>query len=251
MAAEIFDGLILREETYSETGKRLIVLAKGIGKITLTARGAKSAKSPLAAPTQLFSYSSFSAYRNRNFYNAVAGDLIESFYDIRIDFEKMSYASVISEITEKSIPEGIESDEILHLVLITFAVLSGTDFPPRLASVIFQIKLLGLLGFMAESGKCAVCGKNLDQEKKFFSSRAGGVICGGCSPKINGGMPLIEGTAKAIDFVLSNNGKKMFAFNVSEEVLKQLETVMWVYIRNHISPSLNSVNFIKKLNFNM
>ena len=78
MAEEKFDGIVLKEAALGETGKRLIVLAKDLGKITVSAKGAKSAKSRLNAPAQLFSYSSFTAYKNRNFYNASQGEIIES-----------------------------------------------------------------------------------------------------------------------------------------------------------------------------
>ena len=90
MAEEKFDGVVLRETPLGETGKRLVVLAKDLGKITVSAKGAKSAKSHLSAPSQLFSYSSFTAYKNRNFYNASQAEIIESFYALRSDMEKFA-----------------------------------------------------------------------------------------------------------------------------------------------------------------
>ena len=54
MAEETFDGVVLRETPLGETGKRLVVLAKDLGKITVSAKGAKSAKSRLSAPSQMF-----------------------------------------------------------------------------------------------------------------------------------------------------------------------------------------------------
>ncbi|MCJ7855873.1 DNA repair protein RecO [Lachnospiraceae bacterium NSJ-143] len=247
MAEEKFDGIVLKEAALGETGKRLIVLAKDLGKITVSAKGAKSAKSRLNAPAQLFSYSSFTAYKNRNFYNASQGEIIESFYALRSDMEKFAYGSFICELTEKSVPEEMESNDVLHLLLMTFAVLSSTDFSPRLAAVIYEIKLLDTLGLLSGGESCSMCGADT-QGQSFFNARMGGIICRDCSAKAAGSYPIFEGTRKAIEFVVKNSGKRIFAFSLSGEVLKQLEKVMEIYVRTHLCHDIKSLEFLKTMN---
>ena len=245
MAEEKFDGIILKEEPLGENGKRLVILSKDMGKITASAKGAKSAKSRLSAPTQLFSYSSFSGYKNRNFYNINQGEIIESFYAVRSDMEKFAYGSFICELTEKAVPEEMENNDVLHLLLITFAVISQTDFSPRLASVIFEIKLLDILGLIAGGEECAQCSKQLGSEQSFFNARYGGIICKECAKTSAGSYPVMEGVRKAISHVIRNSGKKIFGFTLADEVLKELENVMEIYVRTHLSYEIKSLEFIK------
>lgn len=248
MAEEKFDGIVLKETPLGENGKRLVILAKDLGKITASAKGAKSAKSRLSAPTQLFSYSSFAAYKNRNFYNISQGEILESFYAIRSDMEKFAYGSFICELTEKSVPDEMENNEILHLMLITFAVLASTDFSPRLAAVIFEIKLLDILGLISGGDTCAVCGRSIDGEQSFFNARFGGIACKECAAKAGGSYPVMEGVRKAVAYVVRNSGKRIFGFGLSDEVLKQLESVMEIYVRTHLSYDIKSLEFLKSLN---
>ena len=245
MAEETFDGVVLRETPLGETGKRLVVLAKDLGKITVSAKGAKSAKSRLSAPSQLFSYSSFTAYKNRNFYNAAQAEIIESFYALRSDMEKFAYGSFICELTEKSVPDEMENNSVLHLLLITFAVMASTSFSPRLASVIFQIKLLGILGLISGGNNCAICSKNIENEESFFSVKGGGIICKDCLKNSGGGYPITNGARKAISHVLNNEGKGIFRFSLSDSVLREVETFIEIYVRTHLYSEIKSLEFLK------
>ena len=46
-------GIVIGEAQRGESSKQITVLAKGVGKVRLSARGAKNAKSHLLAGTQL------------------------------------------------------------------------------------------------------------------------------------------------------------------------------------------------------
>ncbi len=243
MAEEKIEGIVLKETAMGEKDKRLVVLAKDIGKITVSAKGAKSAKSKLSAPAQLFSYSSFVVYKNRNFYNAYQGDIIEAFYAIRQDIEKFAYASFICELTEKAIPDEMESNDVLRITLITFAVLAQTNFEPRLAAIIFEIKLLDILGLISGGENCSDCGNKI--ENGFFNARMGGVICQNCAAKKPGSYPLLEGARMAIDYVIKNDGKNIFGFRLSAEVLEQLEKFITIYVREHLCGDIKSLKFLK------
>ena len=54
------NGIVIKETDAGETGKRIVVLTREHGKMLLSARGSKNAKSGIMAATQLFSYCEFS-----------------------------------------------------------------------------------------------------------------------------------------------------------------------------------------------
>lgn len=243
MSVEKFDGVILKEADSGETGKRLTVFAKGIGKITVSAKGAKSAKSRFSAPSQLFCYSAFSAYKNRNFYNAITAEVIESFYEIRTDIKKLAYACFITELVEKNLLEGQIADELLRLFLITLAVMSKTDYDERLAALVFETKFLNLSGYFAQADKCTECGAEIEDEG-FLNAEKGGILCHDCGV-LYGGEKLLIGTMRAFEYILLNKDKKMFSFGVSEEVLVQMEKFLEKMIREYMIMPENSFEFIK------
>ena len=54
MAEEKFDGVVLRETPLGETGKRLVVLAKDLGKITVSAKAPKAPKATFRHQASFF-----------------------------------------------------------------------------------------------------------------------------------------------------------------------------------------------------
>ena len=75
----------------------------------------------------------------------------------------------------------------------------------------------------------------------------GGVVCEKCGTKTKGSYPIGEGVRKAVAYVIKNEGKRIFGFGLSEEVLKQLEGIMELYVKVHLGIELKSLEFLKSL----
>ena len=81
------NGIVIKEMTAGETGKRILVITREHGKMLLSARGAKKITSKTMAGTQLFSYCEFTLFEGKGFYSVTQADVIESFYGISEDIE--------------------------------------------------------------------------------------------------------------------------------------------------------------------
>lgn len=237
-----FRGMVIAESQKGESSKRILVLAKGIGKVALTARGAKNTKSKLLAGTQLFSYCDFLAFEGKGFYSLTQVDLMETFYGIRMDMDKLAEAVYLAELVEKTCPEGMEQDETLRLLLYALAVLEKTKVPPRLISRIFEVKYLQISGVLSEDG-CMVCGNG--EDPLFFQEREGLFLC---QEHCHGGeLPLLPGVQKAISFITQREGKQIFAFTLSPQALAQLDGILQRYLDVHMGIRLKSREFSKEL----
>ena len=104
------NGIVIKEMTAGETGKRILVITREHGKMLLSARGSKNAKSGIMAATQLFSYCEFTVFEGKGFYSVTQADVIESFYGIRNDFERLAYGAYILELTERTSFEEMEDN---------------------------------------------------------------------------------------------------------------------------------------------
>ena len=72
-------------------------------------------------------------------------------------------------------------------------------------------------------------------------------MCEKCGTKTKGSYPIGEGVRKAIIHVINNEGKRIFGFGLSDEVLKQLESIMELYVKVHLGIELKSLEFLKSL----
>ena len=53
MGTEKLRGIVLREQAKGESNKQIVLLAQGVGRVLLSARGARRAKSKLLAATAM------------------------------------------------------------------------------------------------------------------------------------------------------------------------------------------------------
>ena len=92
MGTEKLSGIVIREQVKGESNKQIVLLAKGVGRVVLSARGARKANSRLLAATQLFCYADFVVHEGNGFTSINQAELQKSFYDLRTDIDKFSEA---------------------------------------------------------------------------------------------------------------------------------------------------------------
>ena len=238
MGTEKLSGIVIREQVKGESNKQIVVLAKGLGRVILSARGARKANSRLLAATQLFCYADFVVYEGKGFYSVNQAELQKSFYDLRTDIDKFSEAMYLTELVDSSCPAGMEQDEVLELLYYAFSVMEKGTLPPKLISRIFELKLLQINGLFAPE-ECYVCGES--EGDIYFDGRLGAFFCE--NHRTGNSIFVYDAVRKAFAHVLSKDGKAVFGFNLSDEALEQLSVIMKSYIDVHMDVRLKSRAF--------
>jgi len=244
MSIEKLKGIVLKEYQSGESSKKIVVLTGEKGKINMTVKGGKNTKSKHLAATQMFCYSEFVVYEGPGFYSVTSTEVIESFYSLRNDINKLSYSAYIMELLEKTVFEGMHSEDVLKLCLKTLWVIAKTDIDILLAVSIFEIKYLQMTGFLDEGDKCSHCGNPVEGEA-FFSTSDGGIICSNCKNNVGRFFTLLNGTYSVIKYVLKCDNSKLFSFKVSNEVRCQLRLILEDYIAEHIGQNFYTLEFAK------
>ena len=239
MGTEKLSGIVIREQVKGESNKQIVVLAKGLGRVILSARGARKANSRLLAATQLFCYADFVVYEGKGFYSINQAELQKSFYDLRTDIDKFSEAMYLTELVDRSCPAGMEQDEVLELLYYAFSVMEKGTLPPKLISRIFELKLLQINGLFAPE-ECHICGKS--EGDIYFDDRLGAFFCE--EHRTGNSIFVYDAVRKAFAHVLSKDGKAVFGFNLSDEALEQLSVIMKSYMDVHMDVRLKSRDFL-------
>ncbi len=173
------EGIILREARYGETGKILTVFTKELGKINIMVKGVYKPKSRLIANTQMFSLNSFTLKKGKNFYYIVDADLIESFYKIREDIEKIVFGYYVLELVDKSMAGEMPSGKVYELLKKGLYVLSQWERDFFKFIIAFEIKYISFLGYRPNLETCVNCGCKTSH-KNNFSIEYGGIVCENC-----------------------------------------------------------------------
>ena len=227
-------GIIISEHNMSDYDKMVTLLTPN-GKIGCAAKGARRPKSTLMAATQFLCFGDYLVYQGASSYNINSCEVIEVFYNLRTDLEKLTYASYITKIINDVTDENQNTYKILQLFLNTIYMISESDKNLDLIASTFRIKLMCLLGFMPEVNKCVNCGKSEKETTvNHFSFKDSGLKCEECRRTDKGAMQISQSTATAIKYIVMAPPKKLFSFNLSEENIKELEIVSKIYLEDKL-----------------
>ena len=171
-------------------------------------------------------------YKGQEHYTINSSDTIEMFYNIRIDLDKLKYATHITKIIQDVTTENENTYKILQLYLNTLYMLSETDKNMDFILSIFKIKLLCFLGFKPHIEKCVNCGST--DNLTHFSIKYNGCLCDECYIMDKGAIKISESTATALKYIVMAPAKKLFAFDLKNESLKELELISKVYLNEKL-----------------
>lgn len=219
-------GIVIAEHNMGDFDKMLTILTPGMGKISCAAKGARRPKSSLLAGSQLLCFGEYILYKGASTYNVNSCDIIEVFYNIRTDLDKLKYVAHITKILSDVTTENQNTYKILQLYLNTLYVISETEKDKDLALSIFKIKLMCLLGFTPKIDRCVNCNT---QAISFFSLKDSGIKCINCGKQDTSCIEISEATALALKYIVLSPAKKLFSFNVTEKSIKELEIIAKLY----------------------
>jgi DNA repair protein RecO (recombination protein O) len=227
-------GIVLKERESGESDKQLTLFLKERGKINVTARGARNPKSKYMAGAQLFTYSDFVLFEKGRVLSVTQADVIESFYELRLDYSRLCAAACMAELCDKAVLGDSPSDEVLRLLLLSLKRLSkGHD--PLVAQRAFEFKFYQLSGMEPCARICSCCGGPLGEGLAFGPD---GALCSSCSKK---GTPLSQSALKAIQHILSQDLPKIFQFQLDPSSLDQLKNASVLFMRFNLDVSLKSL----------
>ena len=224
-------GIIISESNMNDFDKMVTILTPN-GKIGCAAKGARRPKSLLMAGTQFLCFGEYLIYQGNSSYSMNSCDIIEIFYNILIDLDKLKYATYITKIINDVTDENQNTYKILQLYLNTLYMISEEEKNIDFVLSVFKLRLACLLGFMPEIKKCKTC--KLDENLNYFSLKENGFKCLNCGKIDKSAIQISESTKIAIQYIVLSDAKKIFSFNMSKENLKELELISKLYLNNKL-----------------
>lgn len=181
MAFETLTGIVLRYTDYRENDRILTVLTRESGLVSLTARGVrkKSTSSP-GSVLDVYCYGEFVVYERNNMLNVSSSTLIEAFYPLREDYDRLLAAAQTVRLSEK-LASNRPNDELFSLLYHCLSFLAFGSADPKDLVLCFLAKLLALSGYEPVLTRCVNCSAPVTNEKSIaFSNRLGGSLCVDC-----------------------------------------------------------------------
>ncbi len=241
----VVTGIVLYTTLVKEYDKRLVVLTKERGKITMFANGARRPNSNLRAASQSFVMGKFTIIPGRDSYNLIKVEVDEYFKEIPMDMEKMCYASYMCEIMSYYTREGDFCINNLNLLYFALKALVKDEMPNSLIKLAYELRLMHIEGQGLHSFGCVKC--QAKDNLTFFDAKAGGLLCGNCGKKYAISRKVSETLVYTLQYVLSVPVNKLFGFMLSDEILEELLAVTESFRDEYIDKKFKSLEILYSL----
>ena len=205
-------GMVLSVMPIGDYDKRVVLLTRERGKLTMFARGARRPNSVLMAATNPFVFGSFTVYEGRTSYSLVSADIREYFIELANEQPGVYYGFYFLEFADYYGREGTDEAQMLNLLYVSLKALLSHKFENRLVRRIFEIKALTVNGEYA--------------------------------PEVQNMSPSALYTCQ---YVASAPMDKLFTFTLKPEVLRELERLMDQYLPKVIDRKFKSLSILKML----
>lgn len=180
-------AIILHGRKYSDTSKILHAYTKEHGKISLIAKGVRSAKNTMGSAIEALRCSSITWYRypNKDLHLLKSAEIAIPLHHITSDYETLMSAMGIVEIL--SITQEIEEANpgIFEIAMKALIALNNKQCPksPYIITLLFLLQLTHIMGFGMHIRSCPITGEIIDLQNDEipFSLVHGGCVSTGVS----------------------------------------------------------------------
>ncbi|MDO4619972.1 MAG: DNA repair protein RecO [Lachnospiraceae bacterium] len=143
-------GVVLQAQPVGEYDRRLVILTRERGKITVFAHGARRPKSTLISATAPFVFAVFTMYEGRDAYTLVSADVKEYFTGLSGKMPGVLYGFYFLELASYYTREGLEAGGIVNLLYVTCLALLREQMPIPMIRAVCELRML------AENGEYAL-----------------------------------------------------------------------------------------------
>lgn len=239
-------GIVLRYTNLGEADKILTILSKSKGKIKAIAKGCRKPKSSLLSSSEVFTFSEFVLYHGTNMYHVTQAESRETFYNIRKDLLKLSYAAYFVELAESVSDEDIPCERLFMLLAKTLYYLSTGEIPVGTLSLAYQLKLMDISGYRPSLTRCVGCHKEKERYE-HFSIELGGVICAECYNVEKSAYKLSPGTFEIFKILLNTEISRVNIVKMDNTIFNEMDRIIKLFIENHLDKQFKSLEFLDEI----
>lgn len=207
-------GMIIKHFPVKEYDKCVTILTRERGKITAFANGARRPGNRLSAATNLFAFGTFKLYEGKNSYTMTEADISNYFEELMTDYVGACYGMYFAEVAEYYTRENNDEREMLKLLYQSLRALGAPGIPNTLVKCIFELKA---------------------------------IVVNGEFPGVPADRKLQEGTIYALQYIAASPVEKLYTFNVTDGVFKELSQVAHDYGKRFLDHEFKSLEILKTL----
>lgn len=239
-------GVVISAMPVGEYDKRIVLLTRERGKISAFAKGARRMNSPFMAAANPFVFGSFTLYEGRTSYNLNQVSVSHHFVELALMQPGIYYGYYFLELADYFGREGTDEREMMNLIYVTVKALLNPHIDDRLIRCVFELRTMAAQGICPALFECVSCQKKVDMEQPcFFSWDMHGVFCGACGAGEKGARLISSAALYTMQYIVTTPMNRLYTFQVTEEVLRELEYVIHNYTSRNTDRRFKSLEILE------
>jgi DNA repair protein RecO (recombination protein O) len=256
--AETVQAIVLRTIAYGEADLVVHLLARGKGRVSAFARGARTSARRYGGSLEPFHLVEvlLAERAGQDLSLLREARVVEAHAGLRDDLSRIAHAGYAAELAHDLTRPSEPADALFALLLDFFARLAvGSATSARLRAL--ELAALDAAGLSPELERCARCGIAIPMAKAAFDPDAGGVVCPSCAQPSALLLTLAaraalrqlkQGGLAAADAPLSADGSGRPADPRGfEDAAAQAARPMAAFVRHHLGRGLRSAGFLAQV----
>lgn len=258
------NGIITRVYDVGASDKMLNIITENHGRIGVMVKGGRSPSSKMRAISQLYTYGNFEITQKGTLYVLRSGSVIDPFYGLSVDIERVSLASYLCDLANELTDEGVEDDSIMRLLLNSLYLIGKGEKDRRIIKAVFEMRAAAISGYCPELSYCAYCREPFS-DYTYLDIMGGKLICTDClsrrgdkrvevskefeyMPEASILRGLSPSALAAMRYIVSAPDGKVFSFGLKDDgETEELASACESYILNHLERSFDSLAFYKQM----
>jgi DNA repair protein RecO (recombination protein O) len=239
-------AITLNSRKWGDADRIVTFYTKEMGKVRGVARGARRMKSRLGASLEPLTICHLNLFEKSgdSLFRISQVDLVEPFMRFREDLTLMTAAARMVNVVGAVTPDGDPDPQLFETLEQGLRALV-TSQDPALTALLFQIRLLGLIGFRPQTDHCAACGKGRLMGEPQFSPLSGGLVCMICAARqAFRCLPLSRGSLAFLHQALKFSPDVVDRLKAAGQVRHEVENAIEGYVTVVAGRQLPPVNFL-------
>lgn len=223
-------GIVISASPVGEADRRMTILTREQGRVSVFAQGASRPKSRFSAVTRPFVTGTFELRERPDSFSLVNAAVAEYFDSLSRDYDRLSYGMYFLELAGWFSAEGLADADLINLLYVTLRALEKDLVPIPLIRLIYEFRLYKTEGEYPQVFTCRNCGKPL--KEGWFSGTFGSAVCADCvregrekgtAVKKPQDIHLSEGAVYALQYIYNAPLKSVYSFKLTDEVFAETE----------------------------
>lgn len=238
------EAIVLKGLDLGEADRVITLYTRHFGKVRAIAKGARRPTSRLAGHVEPLAHATFLLAKGRDLDVVTQAELRETYRALREDLLSTAAGWYVAELVDRFTVDRHPSAPTFELFATALRHLDA-GHPPGLVCRWFDLHLLDRAGFRPELGRCAHCGRALEETEQVFSPSAGGVLGRECRARAEGSVAILTVRGlKALRYLLRSEFAEASRLRIDPALAIELERHMRTFLQHVLDRDVNAARLL-------